>query len=386
MFLHLASWSANYANLFIQQQADGWRFRVFLAGWHGHGRAHLAAVLPAARNTESEPSDCALHAPLSTRSNAQCSRHVEVGSLDSGLGTSGRCKPPSQHPRSHVGGTSSRGRCGVPLRGVGPPFAAVCAARARAPLVAFCTFFLRCPGERGFKAAPTNQQSYRTKTGSALVMFPPKPPGPVSEMAPTGGMGMRGHLWRPCSLQPETRNPNQAIASTPLSAPVAMQPPCGSRESGFGSWRQWAMKTAITAPELPRESARGTSSRPVWCAFAGCGAAPFAAVCAARARAPLVAFCTFFLRCPGEWGFKTAPGVLRDFLFFLSPRSGCFCRVVLLLGGGVRDAPRANMSHISRGRVWCGTQYRHALPVGRPSGKRARRREAARLDAAARGG
>jgi hypothetical protein len=40
-------------------------------------------------------------------------------------------------------------------------------------------------------------------------------------------------------LQPKTRNPSQTIASTSPSVPVAMQPPCQSRKSGFGSWHQW---------------------------------------------------------------------------------------------------------------------------------------------------
>ena len=58
-------------------------------------------------------------------------------------------------------------------------------------------------------------------------------------------------------LQLKIRNPNQTIASTSPSAPVAMQSPCQSRRSGFGSWHQWAMKTAITALAVTRAQSKG---------------------------------------------------------------------------------------------------------------------------------
>jgi hypothetical protein len=58
-------------------------------------------------------------------------------------------------------------------------------------------------------------------------------------------------------LQLKIRNPNQTIASTSPSAPVAMQSPCQSRRSGFGSWHQWAMKTAATALAVTRARSKG---------------------------------------------------------------------------------------------------------------------------------
>ena len=58
-------------------------------------------------------------------------------------------------------------------------------------------------------------------------------------------------------LQLKIRNPNQTIASTSILAPVAMHSPCQSRRSGFGSWHQWAMKTAATALAVTRARSKG---------------------------------------------------------------------------------------------------------------------------------
>ena len=67
-------------------------------------------------------------------------------------------------------------------------------------------------------------------------------------------MTLTGAPW-PRSLQPYARNPTQRVPpAAPPSVPIAMQPPCQSRRSGFGSW---PMKTAVAALAVTRAQSKG---------------------------------------------------------------------------------------------------------------------------------
>jgi hypothetical protein len=59
------------------------------------------------------------------------------------------------------------------------------------------------------------------------------------------------------NMKSEPNNCLHIPRATPPSVLIAMQPPCQSRKSGFGSWHQWAMKTAIIAPAVTRAQSKG---------------------------------------------------------------------------------------------------------------------------------